>query len=137
MVGKTRRREGAQFSRLVCFNEIILWLIIMKMRLKIKNRSRRYSNRTRPSHEHKYTKYKMCLSVMMVMYNKKHLSNIWSWIHEKIKQHLDWFEKKLCLYKKTCKRMIPIFHVQIIICNFFKLKLCLLHYPTSFFMALL
>ena len=25
---------------------------------------------------------------MMFMCNKQHLSNIWSWIHEKVKQHL-------------------------------------------------
>ena len=40
----------------------------MKVRLKIKNRSHRYGiNRPRPRYGHKYTKYKKCLSVMMVM----------------------------------------------------------------------
>ena len=39
-----------------------------KMRLKIKYRSHRYDiNRCRPRHGHKYTKYKMCLSIMMVI----------------------------------------------------------------------
>ena len=39
----------------------------MKMRLKIKNKSHRYNiNRPRPRHELKYTKYKLCLSIMMV-----------------------------------------------------------------------
>ena len=43
----------------------------------MKNRSNRYDiNRNRPRHGHKYTKYKMYLSAMMVMCNKKHLSNI-------------------------------------------------------------
>ena len=28
---------------------------------------------------------------------KQHLSNIWGSIHEKIKQHWGWGEKKLCL----------------------------------------
>ena len=36
----------------------------------------------------------------MVMCNKQHLSNTWSWIHEKNKQHWDWIEKCI-VYKKT------------------------------------
>ena len=44
-------------------------------------------NRHRPRHRHKYTKYKMCLSIIMVICVKQHLSNIWSSIHEKVKQH--------------------------------------------------
>ena len=49
----------------------------MKMRLKIKNRSCRYNiNRPRSRHGHKYTKYKMCLDIMMVICIKQHLSNI-------------------------------------------------------------
>ena len=40
-------------------------LMTMKMTLKMKNRSHRYNiNRPRLRHEHKYTKYKMCLSIM-------------------------------------------------------------------------
>ena len=35
--------------------------------------------------------------MMMVTRNKQHLSNIWSWIHEKVKQH--WIESVAC--KKT------------------------------------
>ena len=39
----------------------------MTMRLKMKNRSSRYDiNRPRCSHGHKYTKYKICLDIMMV-----------------------------------------------------------------------
>ena len=49
----------------------------MEMRLIMKNRSHRYAiNRPRPRHRHKYTKYKMYFSVMMVICNKQHLSNI-------------------------------------------------------------
>ena len=49
----------------------------MKIRLKIKNKSQRYDiNRPRPRLEPKYTKYKMCLSIMMVICIKQHLSNI-------------------------------------------------------------
>ena len=45
--------------------------------LKMKNRSHRYeTNRLRLRHGHKYTIYKMCFSIMMVIYNKQHLSNI-------------------------------------------------------------
>ena len=73
-------------------------MITMKMTLKIKNRSHRYdANKTRPRHAYEYTKYKMCLSMMMVTCSKQHLSNIWSLIHEKSKQHWAWVEKNRCL----------------------------------------
>ena len=49
----------------------------MKMRMKIKNTSHRYDiNSPTPRHGHKYTKYEMCLSIMMVICIKQHLSNI-------------------------------------------------------------
>ena len=49
----------------------------MKMRLKMKNRSQRYDrNRPRSRHGPKYTKYKMCLSIMMVICTKHYLSNV-------------------------------------------------------------
>ena len=42
----------------------------MKMRLKMKNRSQNcYINRPRPKHGPKYTKYKNCLNIMMVLSN--------------------------------------------------------------------
>ena len=41
------------------------------------NRSQRYNiNRPRPRNGHKFTKYKMCLSIMMLACIKQHLSNI-------------------------------------------------------------
>ena len=47
------------------------------MMLKMKTRSHRYViNRPRSRHEHKNTKYKMCLSMMMVICIKQHVSNI-------------------------------------------------------------
>ena len=59
----------------------------MKMRLKIKNRSQRYDiNRPKLRHGPKYTKHKMCLSMMMVICIKQHLNNISSSMHEKFKQ---------------------------------------------------
>ena len=48
----------------------------MKMSLKIKNRSQRSDiNRHRARYGSKYNKYKMRLSIMMVMCIKQHLSN--------------------------------------------------------------
>ena len=76
-----------------------LWLMTMKTRLKIKNRSQIYDiNGPRPRHGYKYTKHKMYLSIIMVACIKQHLNNIWSSIHdEKVKQHRGWAEKKRCL----------------------------------------
>ena len=87
-------------NKCVCFNEI-MWSIIKKWGLKMKNKSRRYSiNRLRPRHGHKYTLY-MCFSMMMVICIEQHLSNSLSSVHKKVKQHWDWVEKKRCLYKKS------------------------------------
>ena len=33
----------------------------------------------------------------MLICNKQHLSNIWGWIYENVKQHWGWVEKKLFL----------------------------------------
>ena len=60
-----------------CFNEII-WFIIMKTSLKMKNASNRYDiNRPTPRYRRKYTKYKTFLSMMIVICIKQHQSNIW------------------------------------------------------------
>ena len=73
-------------------------LILMKVRLTMKNISHRYDiNKPRSGQGHKYTKCKMCLSMMMIVYAKQHLSNIWGSIHEIVKQHWGWVEKKCCL----------------------------------------
>ena len=49
----------------------------IKMRLKMKNRSLRSDiTSPRPRYGHKYTIYKMCLSLMMAIRFKQHLSNI-------------------------------------------------------------
>ena len=42
----------------------------------------------------------MCLGVMMVVSMKQHLSNIWSSIHEEVKQHWNWINK-IVAYKKS------------------------------------
>ena len=73
----------------------------MKMRLRVKNRSHRHDiNRLSTRHGHKYTKYKMCLSIVMVVCINQHLSNIWSSIYEKVKQHWGWIEKSVAYIKK-------------------------------------
>ena len=47
------------------------------MKMKMKNRSHRYDmNRSRSGHEDKYSKYKNCLTMMMLICIKQHLSNI-------------------------------------------------------------
>ena len=67
----------------------------------MKNRLHRYDiNRPRPRHGHKYTKYKLRRSIIMVLCIKQHLSNIWTSIYEKIKQYWGWV-KKVWLMKKS------------------------------------
>ena len=46
------------------------------MDMEMKNRSHRYDIRPRSSHERKYSKYKECLSVIMLTYIKEQQSNI-------------------------------------------------------------
>ena len=69
--------------------------------MKTNNISHRYDiNRPRLGHGHKYSKYKKCLSMMMLICIKQHLSNIWGSVYEKVKQHWGRVEKKCCLKKK-------------------------------------
>ena len=73
----------------------------MGMRQKKKSRSHKYDiNIPRPRHGYEYTKYKMCLNMIMVLSIKQCLSKIWSSIHEKVKQHWSWDEK--CVAYKKC-----------------------------------
>ena len=44
--------------------------------------------------------FKKSLSMMMLICIKQHLSNIWSSIQEKVKQHWGWVEKKALFVKK-------------------------------------
>ena len=85
--------KNKQKNKCVCIHDII-WLIIIKTKMEMKNRLHRYDIK-RPSsrHAHKYRKYKKCLSMMMPLCIKQYLSNIWSSIHEKVKQHWSWAEK--------------------------------------------
>ena len=95
--------QNVQKASAVILYDYIIWLMIIKIRLKIKNRSQRYwINWPRPRHGHKYTKYKMCLSMMMFICIKQHLGSIWSSIHEKVKQHWGWNEISVAYRKKVC-----------------------------------
>ena len=91
LLSKNNTRPSKKWtkSKWVRFNYTI-WLMTMKMRLKTKNRSQKYDiNWPRLRHGHEHTKYKMCLSIMMVICIKQHLRNIWSQIHEKVKATLE------------------------------------------------
>ena len=71
-----------------------LYLWINENEDENEKRSHRYDlNRPRTRHGHKYSKYKKCLSMMMLICIKQHLSNTCSSGHEKVKQHWDWVEK--------------------------------------------
>ena len=86
-----------QVCLFVYFNENI-WLIIMKV--KKKNRSHRYNiNRPTSRHMLTYTKYKKCLSMMMLVCIKQHPTNAWSSVYEKVKEYCGWVEKNVLLIK--------------------------------------
>ena len=57
--------------------------ILMKMNIEKEYTLHRYHlNRTRPLHGYRHTKYKTCLTIMVLICIRQHLSNIWSSIHE-------------------------------------------------------
>ena len=65
------------------------------MKMKMKNTSRKYDkNRPRCSHERKYSKYKKCISMIMLMLIKQDLNNIWSSVYEKVNHRWGWVEKR-------------------------------------------
>ena len=76
----------------------------MKTKMKMKNRSHSYDiNRRRSKYGHKHINIKnvsvwWCLYHMLICI-KQHVSNIWSSIHQKVKQHWGWVEKKALLTK--------------------------------------
>ena len=76
--------KNKQKNKCVCIHHIIR-LIIMKM----KNGSHRCSiNRPKPI----YSTYKKSLMMLLLICIKQHISNIWSSVHEKVKQHWRWVE---------------------------------------------
>ena len=52
------------------------------------------------TNSYEYTNYKICLNMMMVVYNKQHLSSIWSWIHEKLSNTEAQLKKRVVYNKK-------------------------------------
>ena len=72
------------------------------MKMKIKNRSHRYYiNGPRSRHGQKYSKYKKCLSMMMLKYIKQHVRNIEAQFMEKL-SNTEAELKKSVVYKKAC-----------------------------------
>ena len=68
--------KNKQRNNSVCNHEIIQ-LIIMKMKMEIKDRSHRYDiNRPRSRYGHKYINYKMYLIMTIFICIKQHLRNI-------------------------------------------------------------
>ena len=56
---------------------VFIRLIIMKMKIKMKNRAHRYDiYRLSSTNRYKYSKYKKSLSIVMLKCIKQHLSNI-------------------------------------------------------------
>ena len=71
--------------------------------------SHRYDiNRPRSRHGHKYSKYKKCLSMIMLLCIRQRLSNTWSSIHEKVKQHWGWVKKSVAYKKKASTSFIML-----------------------------
>ena len=65
------------------------------MGLKKKNTSHKCDKNA-----HGCSKYKICLNMIIITCSRQHLSNSWISIHENLKQHWDWVEKRR--YKKAC-----------------------------------
>ena len=119
--------KNKQKNKCVCIHEI-MWLIIMKMKMKMKYRSHRYGiNRPRYRRGHKYSKYKKCLTMMMLICIRQHLSNIWSSIPEKVKQHWGWVKKCVAYNKKACNALYDIVETSLLNKSMFPYLKLLLH----------
>ena len=72
----TAYAKNDQKNKYICIHEIMR-LIIIKITMKTKNRSHRCGiDRPRSRHGHRYSKYKKCLSMMMLEGIKQKLKNI-------------------------------------------------------------
>ena len=81
-----------------CIHEII-WLILMKMMMKMKNRSHRYDiNRPRFRHKHEYSKYKKCLTMIMLICIKQQ-----SKMYATLKAFWTFWHWAMYLYKNEMK----------------------------------
>ena len=68
--------KNEQKNKCVFIHKIIR-VIIMKLKVKMKKRLDRYdTNRPKSRYGNKYSKYKKCLSMMMLLCIKENLSNI-------------------------------------------------------------
>ena len=77
----------------------------MKMKMKMTKRLHKYNiNRPTSRYGHKYNKCKKCLSMTILIWINQQLSNIWSSIHEKAKQHWGWIKKSIAYKKKGVTR---------------------------------
>ena len=75
-------------------------LIIIKIKTKLKNRSHRYDiNSHRSRHGHECSKYKKCLTMVMLVCIKQHLSNIEAQFMVKL-SNTEAELKKSVVYKK-------------------------------------
>ena len=83
----------------LCFNKTVINFDENETENETQITQIRHINKSRPRNGHKYIKHKTCLS-MMIVCTKQHLSNMWSSIYEKVKQHWGWVEKKALLIKK-------------------------------------
>ena len=93
--------KNKQNNKYVCNHEIKR-LTIKKRNMKRKNRSHRCDiNKPRSRHEHKYSKYKKCLTIVMLICINQHLSNTWSSNHEKVMQDCGRIEKNVLLLRKS------------------------------------
>ena len=93
---------------------------MMKMMLKMENRSYRYDiSRSRFRHRHKYTKFKMCFTTIMVICIKQHLSSSLSLINEKLcnNQRWDWAEKNSLIKRGVSKFSSFYSHVSFFLCH--------------------
>ena len=98
-------------------------LIVMKR--KMKNRSHRCEiSRPTSWYGHKYSRYKMCLSMIMLICIKQYLSNICSSNNEKVNQHWNWVEKTEILREIFGRQMFLQRQTNFSLINF-------LHWPGS------
>ena len=102
--------KNKQKNMHICTHEIIQ-LIIIKMEMKMKNKSQRYNlRRFRSRHGHKYSKYKKYFTMMMLLCIKQHLSCIWSLIHEKLGNTEAELKKSVPFKKKACINLMGLWH---------------------------
>ena len=92
-------------------------------KIKKKNVSHWYVlNRPLSKHGLKYSRYKTCLSMIVLICNQQHLSNIWSSIHEKLKQHWGWVKKSIAYKKIVYFTKLPKSQTNLESCGYKKKK---------------